>query len=772
MRLAIILLSVCCLAVFIGDAVGLQASNITTTFEPQFRPTLRVERTAGDIKIDGDLDDAGWVSADRVNGFVERYPGDNTQPEVNTEVMLAYDDEHIYVAYLCHDDPGMLRATMSQRDQYSGDDAVSLLIDTYGQAAWAYEFFVNPYGVQKDCLWSNVGGEDYGFDLIWESAATVTESGYQVEMAIPFTSLRFPNRDVQSWRIDFWRIRPRESYHQYSWAAYDRNERCFPCQWGTVEGIADVQPGKGLEILPSMVGNQSGALADGGDPNSGFDNEDADAEFSVGTKYSIASDMTLEATYNPDFSQIEADAAQVDVNTTIALFYPERRPFFQEGADVFRTLFNSFYTRTVNDPQYAVKMVSRKPGFTFGLMSAADENTAYIVPLEESSSMLLPGKSYVNVLRGSRSIAEGSQLGFIVTDRRFEAGGYGTIVGIDGDIRLTPSIGIDGQFLTSFTGEPVEAGASASLAGVPIGGTDHTALFDGESFQGNAFIARLKRFARHWSFLLDYNQVDPSYRTQTGYDPWINYRNGSIWSQYRLYPEGGPFQRLQTEIYLDGRWLFDGTRRWEHQTVSVYGQLRWAQTGISLAGRRGSETWTSYWTGERIEYDDLLYFDLDVNCRPSDKIGVFASVELGRTVARFADAVGNERSVDFTLDLKPIDRFTIEPNFNWVKSTEIETGDHLFRQYIARTRFQLQVNRQASVRLVVQYNDSKSPMPWLTGKAWDIDPLITYRLSPFTVLYLGSTHDYSYFDADEPGPSRWKLSSRQFFMKLQYLFQM
>ena len=167
--------------------------------------------------------------------------------------MITYDDKNLYVAFVCTDDPSAVRATMCQRDQFQGDDAVVVLLDTYGDATWAYEFFVNPYGVQKDYLWTNIVGEDPGYDLVWNSAAQITPSGYQVEMSIPFSSIRFPNRDVQTWKMDFWRSHPRESYHQYSWAAYDRNEQCWPCQWGTVNGIRNVRPGKGIEILPSMV---------------------------------------------------------------------------------------------------------------------------------------------------------------------------------------------------------------------------------------------------------------------------------------------------------------------------------------------------------------------------------------------------------------------------------------------------------------------------------------------------------------------------------------
>jgi len=233
----------------------------STTFEPLYNPTLSVSRTTQDIRVDGDLSDLGWLTAKTIGGFVERSPGDMIEADVETEVLITFDDQNLYVAFKCYDDPESIRATMCHRDQFHGDDAVCVLVDTYGDASWAYEFFVNPYGVQKDRLWSSVGGEDTGFDMIWRSAAKVTESGYQVEMAVPFAAMRFPSTDAQVWKMDFWRNRPRESFKQYSWAAYDRNEQCWPCQWGTVSGIEDVVPGKGFELMPTFVAHQSGEFS-------------------------------------------------------------------------------------------------------------------------------------------------------------------------------------------------------------------------------------------------------------------------------------------------------------------------------------------------------------------------------------------------------------------------------------------------------------------------------------------------------------------------------
>jgi hypothetical protein len=762
-------------ALILSIAILLGASLAATEFVPQYLPSVQAFRTDDKVELDGRLDDAGWRSATHLTNFVERYPGDNTQPSVATEAFITYDESNLYVGFICRDDPSEIRATMCQRDQFFDDDAVAVMIDTYGHANWAYRFYVNPYGIQRDELWSSVAGQDVGFDLIWKAAATRMDDGYQVEIAIPFTSMRFPSQDVQSWKMDFQRIRPREAYHQYAWAAHDRNEQCDPCQWGTVEGISNVKPGKGVEILPAYVANQTSELSNRQSPDSDFENHDPMGEMSVMGKYALSSDVTMEFAGNPDFSQIESDAGQIDVNTTIALFYPERRPFFQEGADIFRTLFNSFYTRTINDPIYAAKLTARKPGFTIGFMSAQDENTPYIIPFDESSSFPLNvGKSVTNALRVSKSVGNDSHLGAIITDRRFEDNGYGTILALDGDIRLSRNYSIDGQFLASYTGEADKMGESMFYEGAPIDKGRYTAEFDGESFQGNAFITRFRRNARNWGFFVDYNQVDPDYRTQTGYDPWVNYRNFSIWNGYTFYPSSGPFQRIQPQLYIDNRWVYDGGRRWQHATFSLWTQLRQAQTSITLSVHDGRAVWAG------IEYPDLVSGSIEVNSRPSDKLGLYTRAEYGRTPARFASLRGDELDLELDLEIKPVDRLIFEPEFQYARSHSPAVDSLLYRQFITRARTRFQVNRALSLRLVVEYNDAEQyrryrgntdDPAYVYRRTVFVDPLVTYRINSFSVFYVGSTHDYNDYLAGDESDSRWQLRSRQFFMKLQYLFQ-
>jgi len=600
----------------------------TPNFEPVFTPSLEIRKTSETVKIDGIINDSMWKAASRIDKFVERQPGVNLEPPVNTEAYMAYDDDNLYVAFNCYDDPSKIRATLCQRDRFYGNDVVMLLVDTYGNASWAYEFFVNPYGVQKDQLWSSIHGEDSGFDLIWESAAAITDSGYQVEMAIPFASMRFPNKDIQNWKVDLYRNHPRETFKQYSWAAYDQDEQCWPCQWGTVSGIKSVKPGKGMEIMPTLIGNQAGSLSDY-DPGQKWNNDDTDAELSVGGKYSISSDITLEGAYNPDFSQIEADAAQIDVNSTISLMFPERRPFFQEGRDIFQTLFNSFYTRTVNDPQFAAKLTGRVDHYNIGLLSAYDENTPYIIPLEEKSNLVNTGKSFVNVLRADRSFRDNNRLGMIITDRRFDGGGYGTILGVDGDLRLSQKYSLVGQYIMSYTEEPNDSVLSAEIDDTTFDSGKYTAALDGESYSGDAIITQLRRRARNWNFNIDYNHVAPSYRTETGYDPWIDYHNFSIWNGLNFYPENGIFERISPQIWFDNRWNYDGDKKWTHLDVGLDSHLRWAQTYLDASYMASSEQWGG------VEFDNLWNWEFNVGSQFNDAIGYDMNFNFGTDVARW-----------------------------------------------------------------------------------------------------------------------------------------
>ncbi len=762
------------IALFAAILAG--AVPAAAAFTPTPRPHLQAARATGPITVDGRLDEAGWAAAGRATGFAERFPGDGTEPPVQTEAWLTYDDENLYVAFICRDDPALLRATMTQRDLYGNDDEVGLLLDTFGEGTWAYYFFVNPYGVQKDAMWTSVHGRADGFDMVWRAEAQVQPDGWTAEFAVPLAGMRFPDRPEQQWRLDFWRGHPRETGRQYAWCAYDRNEQCLPCQWGTVGGVTGLKPGKGLELLPSVIGYQTAVIADPLDPESGLAVDDFQGEPSLSAKFAPSSSVTLEAALNPDFSQIESDADQIDVNSSIVQQYPERRPFFQEGNDLFRTMFNSFYTRMVNDPEVAAKGTARWDRTSLAWTFARDEHSPYIIPLEERSRFVAMGRSTVNVARLLHSFRPGTQGGLMVTDRRYDGGGSGTILSADANIRLTRTLSWASQVIHSRTDEPEGHEVSP---GATFAGGDHTVSLDGETFSGGALITELRRRARNWNFTLDYNHVSPTYRTQTGYDPWNDQRNAFVWTSYTFFPQGGLFERIAPGVFTNGRWNYDGDRKWSHVNLFTDVNLRRAQAHVSANYQRGEETWGG------VHFPGLWTAGLNADVQPLDAVACSGYASVGRGPAFLTLDRGHELGWGLALTLKPLDRLIVEPTFDYVRSRDAATDELLFRQAIARARVRLQVNPRLSVRLVVQHNDARSPFYQELaaggdypdyhmdfGRKWEIDPLLTYRLNPFSVFYLGSTHDLRDFNAADPGaPSLFRQTGRQYFVKLQYLWQ-
>ena len=256
----------------------------TAHFVPNELPSLFPPRITEELDIDGDLNEPGWFAAARAVNFSETFPGDQTEPPIGVTAMVTYSQTFLYVAFMVRDDPKAVRANLSDRDAIWQDDYVGLLLDPHGDGQAMYFIASNPVGIQGDTrIGSNF--EDDGFNLLYESKGKITASGYQVEMAIPFKGLRFPDREVQEWRGTFWITHPRQSRSTYSWAAISRDNPCWSCQLGSISGLRGVKSGKNLEILPAIVGASVGELRDEGNPNSGFDTRRARIEPSLNLKY-------------------------------------------------------------------------------------------------------------------------------------------------------------------------------------------------------------------------------------------------------------------------------------------------------------------------------------------------------------------------------------------------------------------------------------------------------------------------------------------------------
>ncbi|MFT5232469.1 MAG: hypothetical protein ACI9UK_000194 [Candidatus Krumholzibacteriia bacterium] len=718
-------------------------------------PRFTTHPIAGDIVIDGELDDTGWAELEVAKNFAEHQPGDQVRPPVDTEVKITYNDEYLYVSYKCYDDPSKVRASFVERDRIWDDDYVILMLDTFGNQSWAYEIGVNPYGIQGDLLWAANSGEDMAYDLIYYSAGKITDEGWQVEMAIPWTSLRFPDQQDQQWRVDFWRNHPRDVRGQYSWSEYDRDETCWPCQWGNLDGITGVRPGSGLEILPSFVASQSGSHQEDGE----LENGDIKGEPGIGISYGISPTVTAEATINPDFSQVESDADQIDVNSTFALFFPEKRPFFQEGSDLWNTWFNVVYTRSINKPLWAAKATGRPGDTNFAVMVAQDEASPFIVPFEESSAVYEAGRSWSSMARYKRALGEESHAGVIFSDRRHEGGGSGTTFGADARWRLHPNLAIELQAVGSYTQEPNDPELTADLAGETFDDGKFTSTFDGEEFWGHGIYGSLERGGRHWELDFDYKEYSPTFRAESGFEPSNDRRVATLWNSYEVFAEQGLIDRVRFGVFTGRIWNFRSVKKDEWIGGNVNLRLNWAQTQIHYEHIQSNELFGG------IQFDYIYSNQVNVNLHPGEFVNGGFNFSYGRRIARRDLVMGKETRYGGFLNLKPASWIIWQNDYDYVRSIDQVTNELLFSGYVARSRLNLQLSREWSARVIVQYNSF--------DQVWDVDPLLTWRLNPFTIFYVGSTRRYEDFSPATPiQDDNWHLSERSYFFKIQYLFQL
>lgn len=746
-----------------------------------FNPTLNVARITGSIHVDGDLMDAAWVTASRTESFVETDPGDQIQPSVKSATLIGYDDANLYVALIAWDNPRDIRATFSERDNIWRDDYFGVMLDTYGDRSGGYEIFVNPYGIQGDLRITNSSGnEDITHNLIYYSAGRVTDSGYQVELAIPFSSLRFPNKDVQTWRAQFWRDRQREARYRYAWAPVNRNDPCWVCQWGTLSGIQGIKPARNIELLPSIVGLQSGALRlQESDPKFDFSNENPEAQLSAAVRVSPTSSSTAEVAINPDFSQVESDPGQIDVNTTFALFFEERRPFFQEGSELYQTPISAVYTRSINDPIIAGKFTGRFGKTNVAYSIARDDHSPYLIPSFGGSETILGGKSTVNLFRARTAFGNGSSIGLLGTDRRLEGGGSGTVVGGDGSLRFLKNWQLNFQTLVSHTAEPTDSllTADMGLEGATFDRERHTTVFDGESFSGHAADISLTRNTRVWSVQASYQEFSPNFRADNGFIGKNDYQQWNFWSGLSFRRAKGLILRFNPQLSVGGVLKADNSPfNWSLDEL----QDSWINPHIYIEATRQTSINLDYVYSREVfrgkEFPGISRLNVNWETRLSSAFSLGWFLSYGHVIARNLDdpQLGVARHIELWSTWRPTKHLKVEPSFVFSRmdfresflEQHPDTSKEIFSGYIFRTRATYQFNREWNLRLVVQYNDFSERL--------DIEPLLTWQLSPFTIFYVGASSRLQNYTTDRypyPDGSEWKESSRQFFAKLQYLLR-
>ena len=604
--------------------------------------------------------------------------------------------------------------------------------------------------------------------MVFESAGIITEEGYQIEVAVPFSSLRFPNREEQTWRFSVFRSLPRnDTMRKMASFRFDRNNPCNLCQFGYLKGIKGIKSSRSIELLPSIVSTQSGEL----DSNDVFQNDDFHNDLAVGIKIPVGQTTTVELTINPDFSQVEADVTQFDVNNNFALSYPERRPFFNEGSDLFsagghewQPNIKPIYTRSINDPSAALKVLGRVGKTDYGIISALDEESGVVIPFEYGSMIATPGRSTVNALRLKHSLDNSSYIGSVITDRQYDSG-RGTNIGLDGLYYYNQNIFFNWQAFTSYSVEPNDTSLSTDINGETFDFGRYTTDFDGESFNGSQLFLRMTRATRNNEFNVFLADKSPTFRLDTGYLKQNNERNFGGNYTFIQYPKTDLIESYFFTVATGRVWNYDMDIKEAWFYTSLNGELK---------GRLDGDI--SYFVTDENFLDSLytglkhLMYDVDKNFGERFSIGMRGSTN--KTIIRYLDTpeIGFTQSYSLWFRIKPTSKININPSLNYNEASYLDNDDYYYKGQRLRIRFNYQFSQYLSLRLVGQYFYQEDFINDEIEEALDFQPLISYQPNPFTIFYLGSAIDfgeglngYESFDLFQ--------NNRQIFLKFQYLFQ-
>ncbi len=692
---------------------------------------FEVRTASSAVRVDGVLDEAAWQTAATIPLPFETRPAENSPADITTECLLTFSDSHFYIAFRAQDpDPKSIVARFADRDAIFSDDIVGVILDPFNDERRGFQFFVNPLGIQMDAFLDGVSGEeDTSWDAIWRSSGRITETGFIVEMAIPFSSLRFPDGDgSQTWGIDVVRWQPRADARRFASQKRDRNISCHLCQVSKITGLEGITPGRNLEITPTITANRS----DRRQPflTGDFDEGSVDSDAGLSVRWGITPNINLNVTANPDFSQVEADAAQLDLNEQFALFFPEKRPFFLEGSDIFNTSLRTVSTRNVADPDWGVKLTGKQGRHTFGLFSARDQVTQLIFPgSERSSGASLDQSSTDSVLRYRVDLGANSNIGVLLTDRQGE-GFSSSLAGVDLVYRPSDQDTFAAQLLRSTTEYPR---ALAEQHDQPLGDFDDWAGRASYNHEG-----------RNWEVYTIYESMGRDFRADMGFIPQVNYRKAVAGLGYTWVGDETDWYR---NLELGGDW--DHTEDQSGNLLEREVEMRFEVSGpLQSFAFLGGVVRDRAWRGELFEERMVFGFG---EIRPWADLRFNLEWRTGNQIdlanSRLGDGTRIEPGINFNVGRHLAGQMTHEHRL-----LDVE-GGRLFTADLSQLTLTYQFNRNSFVRAITQYaNIERNPALYTFAVEEESEDLFTqllfsYKLNPQTVFFLGYS-DTSFGDQE------------------------
>lgn len=738
---------------FRASAVVLLLCLASVAFsQPQPPAPMGVPRASAPVILDGALDDEAWKSAAVIDQFYETSPGDNIPAKVRTVAYVTYDAKYFYIGIRADDpEPSKIRAPFVDRDGVIGtDDNIAIFLDTRNDKRSAIELRVNPRGVQADGIFNDANSnEDFSPDFYYDTAAQITSEGWTAEFRIPFSSLRYSAADPQTWNILVWRNYPRDFRYAFHSAPMPRGANCVICFTHPLTGISDLPDAAHLVAAPYATAQQVSEPESG--LGSDLDSGDADFDAGVDVKWTPSANHALDLTLNPDFSQIEADVPQIVVNQRFAVFYPEKRPFFLEGFDLFDTPLQIAYTRTITDPQGGMRATGKIGDTAYTLLTTKNEGGgSTILPGPTRSRFaFLDAGSYDTIARVRHSMSEGF-VGGVITDREIEGGGYNRVLGPDFQWRR-PEDTLQAQLLFSDTKNPERV--------------EDDPAWRGQELSSHAFTAAFGHRDRKWDYGVELYDVGDEFRADLGFIPQAGYRQGVGYIGRSWYPENSKVRFIRPSVLVDYQTDRDGEVIFQTLSLGV-GGFGAKNTQFSALARVGEKVRVGT---ELLEQNYLmLNYQFDPHRRiPRITFGLRVGEQIDFDNAREGDGV----SLSIGANARPHDRLDLQFNFN--RDTLDVEGGRLFTALVERIRAQYSFSNKSLVRVIAQYvSTDYDPALYPYFQVPDEDGfflgsiLYSYKVNWQTVLFVGYGDERILLEQnDDLAPS-----SRSLFFKVSYAF--
>ncbi|MEP6686981.1 MAG: DUF5916 domain-containing protein [Gemmatimonadales bacterium] len=760
------------------------------------RLDVQPPRLEAAVTVDGILDEAAWSEAALLTGFSQFTPVDGVAAADSTEVLVWYSPTAIHFGIRAFEAHGAVHATLADRDKIGADDFVQILLGTFDDGRQASVFAVNPFGVQSDGALVETGSTSgNGFnnavvrretadlrpDFVFESKGRLTDYGYEVEVRIPFKSLRFQPAAEQRWGINITR-QVQHSGAEDSWAPAKRASSSFLGQSGHLVGLTELRRGLVLEFNPSVTSRTTGARG-----SDGWEYSGGNPELGGSVRWGVTNNLNLNATANPDFSQVESDEGQFQFDPRNELFFSEKRPFFLDGIEQFTTLNSLIYTRRIVQPVAAAKLTGKGFGTEIALLSAVDD------PAVSPSGHDHP---IYNLLRLQRDLGAKSRLGVVYTDR-IVGSNYNRVGGVDGRLLFGEANTLQLQL----------AGSRTRIAGVTT--------------TAPLWFARFVRNGRTFGFRAQANASDPDFRAQSGFFSRPGLSHANLDPRVTLYGKsGGLVESVTGDVNVDGLYRYDQfftSAGMQEEKVHV-------NTNVRL---RGGWTAGASVLIEQFGYPAEVYEDYRIELPRAGGAGVDTMPFVGRPAIpnrdyvlqletpEFAQFSGNafvlwghdENFLEWAsgtitlfnagVDWRPTDQLRLNGTYQLQRVGRRNDGSTVNVQHIPRLKIEYQLSRPIFLRVVGEYTSerqddlrdhTRTEAPLLifdpgvgdfvratafTRESFRGDLLFSYQPNPGTVLFAGYGSTLrDPVDPEDPRRAGLRRSDDGFFLKMSYLFRM